>query len=244
MTPFVIDSPSQFPLPGLPSLNSDQYTTDFNEVKLLGRTTSLSRTSDQTLAARFWQSSSGPNYFWDGVTVALGKERHTTLSENARLLALVNVAIVDAFMAAWHGKKTYNFWRPLTAIVLADTDGNTATIADPDWTPLLVTPPYPDYPSGLDSVSAAAVTVLANYFGSNTSFTVNTDSTVPDLVGVTRSFPDFPSALDEIVNARIWGGIHFRFADVDGRQLGTSVAQYILANSFQPVHGKHSGQLK
>jgi hypothetical protein len=213
-------------------------------VKLLGAILSPSRTADQTLAALFWQSTSGPYYIWDTVAVSLSKQRNLTLSENARLLALVNVAIIDAFIAAWNGKRTHNFWRPITAIQLADTDGNPATIPDPAWTPLLVTPPYPDQPSGLNSVSAAAATVLADFFGTNTAITVQTDSTVPGLAGVTRFFPDIDSALDEVVEARIWGGIHFRYADVDGRRMGTSVASYILENALTPVHGKHTGQSK
>jgi hypothetical protein len=244
MPPFLINSPTQFPVPVPPALTSAQYTVDFNEVKLLGAILSPSRTADQTLAALFWQSTSGPYYIWDTVAVSLSKQRNLTLSENARLLALVNVAIIDAFIAAWNGKRTHNFWRPITAIQLADTDGNPATIPDPAWTPLLVTPPYPDQPSGLNSVSAAAATVLADFFGTNTAITVQTDSTVPGLAGVTRSFPDFASALDEVVEARIWGGIHFRYADVDGRRMGTSVASYILENALTPVHGKHTGQSK
>ena len=244
MSPFVINSPTQFAVPVPPALTSAQYTVDFNEVKLLGSVGSPSRTADQTLAARFWASNSGPNYIWDTVAVDLSEQRNLTLSENARLLALVNLAIIDSFIAAWNGKQTHNFWRPITAIQLADTDGNPATVPDPAWTPLLITPPFPDQPSGLNTYSAAAATILAAFFGSDTSITVQTDSTVTDLAGVTRSFPDIPSALDEVVDVRVWGGIHFRYADVDGRQLGTSVALYILANALTPLHGKHSGQSK
>jgi hypothetical protein len=236
MPPFVINSPTQFPVAAPPAMTSAQYTTEFNEVKLLGSTASPSRTSDQTLAARFWGSSSGGHYFWNSVAVSLMKERHTNLSENARVLALMNVALIDSFIAAWNGKKLHNFWRPITAIQLADTDGNPATTADPGWTPLLPTPPYPDQPSGLNAVSAASATVLADFFGSNTSFIVPTDSTVPGLAGVTRFFPDFPSALDEVVDARVWGGIHFRYADIAGREMGTAVASYVLANALRPVH--------
>jgi hypothetical protein len=234
-TPWAIESPSQFPLPGPPALGGAQYATDFNEVKEMGSASSASRTDDQTLLARFWASGIS----WDRVAVALGADRHTTLSENARLLAMVNVAVADAGIAVWNAKLSYGFWRPITAIQLADTDGNIATTADLNWTPLIPTPPYPDYPSGLVGTSAAAATVLAHFFGPNTSFTLDSSG----MPGVTRSFPDFSAALDEAVDARIFSGIHFRFADVDARQLGTAVASYIINNSFQPVHGEHNGQV-
>src|SRR4030095_420787 len=174
-------------VPSPPALTSAEYTAEFEEVKRLGAVASPSRTADQTLAARFWASTSGPQYIWNTVARTLSEERHLTLSENVRLLAMMNLSFVDAFISAWNGKKTHNFWRPITAIQLADTDGNPATVPDPAWTPLLITPPYPDQPSGLNTVSAAAATVLAAFFGTDTAITVHTDSTVPGLAGVTRS---------------------------------------------------------
>ena len=120
--------------------------------------------------ARFWNIS--PNYLWNPVAVSLGAQRRSSLSENARLLAMVNVAMADAGIAVWHAKLSHNFWRPITAIQLAETDGNPATAADPNWTPLIPTPPYPDYPSGIVGVGSAAVTVLANCFGAETSFSM------------------------------------------------------------------------
>ena len=232
-TPFVIRSGAQFPQAGPPPLTSDQYATDFNEVKLLGSATSPSRTSDQTVLALFWQSSlSGPDYFWDRVAVSLGAQRRTSLSQNARILAMVNIALADAVIAAWYGKYKFAFWRPLTAIQNADDDGNAGTSTEAGWTPLLVTPPYPDYPSGLLSVSSAALAVIAHQFGQRSSFTVDSNG----MPGVVRFFPDVPAALDELVNARILAGIHFRTADVDAIKLGTAIGNYIIANSFQSVH--------
>jgi hypothetical protein len=239
MVPWVIQSPSQFLPPGPPALSSAQYAADFNEVKALGRSTGSTRSADQTAAGLFWQSASSPDYFWDRVAVRLADQHHTTLSENARLLAMVTIAIADAGIAAWNGKYHYVFWRPLTAIQLADTDGNPATVADPTWTPLLTTPPYPEYASGLDSVSAAAIAVLVSFFGSDTPFIV--DSSTP---GVMRSFANFPDALTELINARIWGGIHFRTADVDGVAQGTAVGNYIIANAFLSQHGNRNGQIR
>jgi hypothetical protein len=239
LVPWSIQSPSQFLPPGPPALSSAQYAADFNEVKLLGRATGSTRTADQTASALFWQSASSPDYFWDRVAARLGALHHTNLSENARLLAMVTIAIADAGIAAWNGKYHYVFWRPITAIQLADTDGNAATIADPTWTPLLTTPPYPEYPSGLLSVSSAAIAVLVSFFGPDTPFIV--DSSTP---GVTRSFANFPDALTELVNARIWGGIHFRTADVDAATLGTSLGNYIVANAFLSQHGERNGQIR
>jgi membrane-associated phospholipid phosphatase len=232
MTPWVIGSPSQFRPAGQPALGSARYATDFKETQSMGSLSSSIRTADQTLAAQFWNAST-PAYFWDTLALALGAQRHYTLSENAHLLALVNVAIADAAIACWEAKYHYVFWRPVTAIPLADTDGNPDTTADPTWTPLLTTPAFPEYPSGHSSVSGAAVTVLASYFGNGTSFSMDSDV----LLGVTRTFSSFPAALSEIQDARVFGGIHFRTACVDAQATGTAVANYILANAGQPVHG-------
>jgi hypothetical protein len=212
-------------------LDSARYATDFNEVKQVGSVSSVSRTADQTLLSRFWASSNGPNYFWNRAASSLANERRTTLSENARLFAVLNVAIADAGIAVWNAKLFYNFWRPITAIQLAENDGNIATAPDPDWAPLTPTPPYPDYPSGLVGTSAAGATVLERYFGARTSFILDSNG----MPGVTRFFPDFSAALDEVVSARVFSGIHFRFADEDARTLGATIANYVSANAFMPA---------
>jgi hypothetical protein len=155
---------------------------------------------------------------------------------------MINLSMADAGIAAWRGKLAYNFWRPITAIQLADTDGNPFTAQDGSWTPLLVTPPYPDYPSGLNSLAGAALRVLSDFFGENTYFIVGSDS--PTMAGVIRAFPNFDAAASEIVDVRVWSGIHFRFADEDARDLGRAIANYVIANAFQPLHGKKNGQLR
>jgi membrane-associated phospholipid phosphatase len=241
VTPWVIPSPLQFPLPGPPALNSARYTQDFEEVKAIGRSNSAVRTADQTLAAGFWGSSS-PNYFWGAVAIRLGEAQHTTLSENSRLLAQMTLAIADAAITVWRWKRTYDFWRPITAIEFAAFDGNPFTATEPNWTPLLANPAYPDYPSGHNGATSAALTVLSNFFGENTSFIV--DSNNPAQAGVTRSFSSFNAAKQEIVNTRVHAGIHFRFADEDARDLGTRIANYVIANAFQPLHGNKNGQLR
>jgi len=230
------------PLAGPPALTSAEYATDFNEVKSLGSINSATRTDDQTLSARFWATASSPTYQWNRVAVALGAERHTTLSENARILALLNVTIADACIAVWRGKHDYMFWRPITAIRLATSDNNPATLEDATWAPLITTPPYPDYPSGLCGLAGAALTVLADYFGENSSFVVDSDAAA--MAGVLRPFTSFAGAAGELVDARIVSGIHFRFADEDAIELGSGVADYILANACLPLHGQKTGQLR
>jgi len=234
MTPWAISSPSQFRPAGPPALTSTQYTKDFNETKTMGSASSSIRTADESVACQFWAASS-VTYFWNRVAVSLmDAERHTTLLEKSRLLALLNIALADAAIACWDAKYTYVFWRPVTAIPLGATDGNPATIEDSSWTPLIVTPAHPEYPSGHSTASGAAAAVLADFFGNETSLSFDSDVTI----GVTRSFTSFSSALDEIKDARIFGGIHFRSACDDGQATGQQVANYILKNGLQRLHGK------
>lgn len=155
-------------------MTSAQYTTDFNEVDSKGSISSTTRTSDETLFSQFW-ASAGATDFWDPVAISLAAQRHLTMSETSRLLALVNVAMGDAAIGCWDAKYTYVWWRPITAIQQAGTDGNPDTTPDPTWPPLIATPPFPEYPSGHSCVSGAAARVLADYFGDNTPITVTSD---------------------------------------------------------------------
>jgi membrane-associated phospholipid phosphatase len=232
MTPWVIQSPSQFQPAGPPDLTSARYTSVFNEVKSMGSATSTTRTADETLYATFWASST-PAYFFDTTALSLAAQHHPTLLEEARLLALLNVAMADAAIGAWEGKYYYVFWRPITGITLADTDGNPETEPDPAWMPLLVTPPFPEYPAAHPTLSSAAATVLAKQFGGHTSFNVISDSTFLPAEGVVRSFTNFPAAVTEVSNARVFGGIHFRSATDAGESLGAAVGTYVINNAFQ-----------
>ena len=166
---------------------------------------------------------------------AVGDQRRRSTLENARLLALLNLAMADAAIGCWEAKYTYVFWRPVTAIPLADTDGNPATTADPTWMPLFATPAHPEYPSDHSCVSGAAGVVLAEYFGERTRFRVESDV----MPGVVRSFVSFSTALEEVQNARIFASIHFRSATRDDQTLGTSVAEFVLDNALQPVDRRH-----
>ena len=140
--------------------------------------------------------------------------------------------MADAGIACWEAKYHYVFWRPVTAIPLADTDGNPATSPDPSWMPLFATPNHPEYPSGHSTVSGAAAVVLASFFGEKKHFTMDNDL----LIGVTRSYGSFSEALDEVRNARIFAGIHFRSACEDGQAIGMQVADWVLDHSLLPVH--------
>lgn len=140
VTPWVMQSPSQFRPPAPPALDSAEYTADFNEIKAMGSSASTSRTADETDAALFWNPGNPPD-FWDPVAVSLAAKHHFNLLQTAHLLAHVNLAMSDAMIGCWDAKYTYVSWRPITAIQLAGTDGNPDTAADPTWTPLLVTPP-------------------------------------------------------------------------------------------------------
>ncbi len=235
--PWVIRSPSQFRTAGPVSLISDQYTADFNETKSMGGSTNSGRTNDQTLAANFWQVGNPPDY-WDQVVTSLAAEHHYSMVRTARLLALVNLGMADAIIGCWDAKYTYSSWRPITAIQLGDTDGNDSTSPDSAWTPLITTPPFPEYPSAHSCASGAPGRILSQTFGEETSFSVVSNA----IPGVTRQFHSFSAALQEVMNARVFGGIHFRTACVDGTALGISVGDYVMTHALVPLRGKYSRQ--
>jgi hypothetical protein len=236
VTPWVMRSPSQFRTPGPVAMTSDQYLADFNETKSMGSATNSGRTADATLYANFWQAGNPPDY-WDPVAISLAAQHHYSAVQTARLLALVNMGTADAIIGCWDAKYTYSSWRPVTAIQLADTDGNDATAADTAWTPLIVTPPFPEYPSAHSCASGAATRILSQSFDEESTFNVVSNA----MPGVTRQFRNFSAALAEVVNARIYGGIHFRTACVDGTALGFSVGDYVLAHAIVPLHGGRKG---
>ena len=239
MTPWVIGAPSQFRPGGPPDLTSARYAADFNETKTMGSISSPIRTAHETIYSWFWAASTA-TYLWNHVADSLiddddsdrWDERRNSLLENARVLALLDLAMADAAIACWEAKYHYVFWRPVTAIPLADTDENPATSPDPNWAPLFATPPHPEYPSGHSTVSGAAAVVLASFFGEKRHFTMDNDL----LIGVTRSFGSFSQALDEVKNARIFAGIHFRSACDDGQTTGIQVANWVLDNALLSVH--------
>ena len=200
----------------------------------MGAKNSTLRTADQTQAARFWSDFSGtvtPPGHWTQITLALAQSNHLVLSEKAHLLALVQIALADAGIACWDAKYTYNFWRPVTAILRAD-DGNPKTEPDPEWESLLIAPAFPEYVSGHSTFTGAGAQVLRRWFKrDDLAFTVTSD-TVP---GVVRHFSSLTSVADEIGRSRIWGGIHFHSADADGQDLGRRVGDWVFDHSLVPL---------
>jgi hypothetical protein len=232
VTPWVIKSPSQFRPPAPPALDSLEYAMDLNETKLMGSDSSSTRSPDQTDLALFWQAGNPPD-FWDPVAIALAEKHHFSMLRTARLLAQVNLAMADAMIGCWDTKYTYAFWRPITAITLADKDGNPETASDLHWMPLIITPPFPEYTSAHSCASGAAARVLSHYFGEDTAITVTNDA----LPGQERRYRSIPAALEEIVDARVLGGIHFRNSCKVGQNLGDAVGKYVVEHSMRRIDG-------
>jgi hypothetical protein len=233
--PFALHAGSQFRPPPPPALSSRQYAAAFNEVKDFGRANSTIRTPQQTEVARFWEGKAGtpgvPGY-WNEIAERAAVSQNNTLDQNARLFAQLNVTLADSIIAHFDAKYTYNRWRPITAIQLADQNGNPDTVADPTWTPLLNTPPNPSYVSGHAVLSGAAATVLAHFFATDDiAFSLTSE----DLKGVTHSFASFSAAAAEAENSVVWGGIHFRFDVTAGDALGQAVGRFVDQRFFQPL---------
>lgn len=234
MTPFAVQSHSQFQPGPPPALNSPEYAAGFNETKAFGRADSAVRTADQTLVARLWQSPLPYFQIWNRVAQDVAQARELSLPQSARLFAMMDVALSDALGTSFASKYAYALWRPITAIHRAGEDGNAATEADPTWAPLHVnTPPYPTYAGNAATIGAACATVLAHAFGTD-AVEFDVDWGRYGFAGVTRSYSSFSAAAGEAADSRIYGGIHFRFDSVAGRQIGTDVAAYVIENVLQP----------
>ena len=255
--PFILNSPSQFRSAGPYSLSSPQWAADYNEVKEIGSLNSATRTAAQTHAASFWQTNPAANY--NGLAARFVGQFGLGVSDSARLFAMLDLSAADAIINTWNDKYHYRFWRPITAIRQGDTDGNADTLADPTWTPLfsagfptspplpasplpvggvggpLGTPPYPDHVSGATAYASASMHALASFFGSDVMSTgfFLTSGRYP---GEQRPFARFSDVTNEIVEARIWAGIHYRNADVQAANLGREVEQYIHETQFDFVH--------
>jgi hypothetical protein len=226
--PFIVPDVTKLRSDGPNALTSAAYAQDFNEVKAYGSLTSTVRTADQTDAALFWQAN-GAGLF-NQIFRQLANTQGLDIAEAARLFAMADMAGADGAIGCWNDKYHWKFWRPITAIRLADTDENPATQADPDWTPLFATPPFPEHPSGHSCVSGAVTSTLSDFFGTK-KIAFSTFSTFS---GTTREFDRFSDAIKEIIDARVWAGIHFRTADVQGSVMGKKISHYVR-DYFQPV---------
>jgi hypothetical protein len=230
--PFLIRSASQFRSDGPYSLTSRKYARDFAEVKELGSLGSTARTTDQTLAANYWALN--PPATWNRIFRTLSTQNGLSTVENARFFAMLYLTASDALISVWDDKERWSFWRPMTAIHEADTDGNPKTEEDDAWVPLIANPPYPEHPSGHTGLSGSIVATLRTFFGTDKMSWSDTNS------AGTRSFTRFSDAIEEIVDARVWSGIHFRNADEQGAKIGRQVAKYRDKHFFERAHRHHS----
>jgi hypothetical protein len=220
MRSFVIPRNDMFRTAGPPALTSAQFTGDLSEVRALGGATSTVRTQDQTEAAIWWHDRRLGE--WE-IKRQLASTQHLSTLQTARMFAMADVANADSLIACFNEKKYWSFWRPVTAVQES---------GDPTWMPLLITPPFPDYTSGHTCSTATVMAALRAFFGrDDIPFSAySADS------GTVRHFTSFSSALAEVVEARIWGGVHFRTADVEGAEIGNGVARYVLSHEFKRRH--------
>jgi membrane-associated phospholipid phosphatase len=227
LKPFVIRDVSDFRTPGPPALTSSKYAEEVAEVASLGSATSTTRTADQTEAAVFWHDRRSVN--WE-IKRQLAVTQRLSVLQTARLFVLADMVVADAGTACFQEKYRWAFWRPVTAIHEADTDGNPQTVADAGWAPLLVTPPFPEYPSGHAAGTGSRMSAFTAFFGRDSipfsGFSVDANAT--------RHYSRFSQAVTEVIGARIWGGIHFRTADVHGAAQGAAITAYTVSHHFRP----------
>ena len=223
VTPFGLEEGSQFRAPPPPALHTGKYANDYNEVKLVGRIDSPFRPQDRTDVARFYAAAT-PIQTWNPAARQVSAAQGKTLSENARIFALLAMAMADGSIAVFDTKYFYNRWRPITAIWNADLDDNRHTDPDPTWLPLIATPPFPSYSSAHATLSGAARAVLERAFGKHGLAITLTN---PQL-GLVLNYTSWKQITDDIDDARVYGGIHFRFDQEAGAHQGRKVGKYIL----------------
>lgn len=229
MPTFALQKADQFRIEPFPAMASERYAQDFNEVKRIGQKDSPYRSAEQTSIAKFWYEFSEMG--WNRVTAAALKTKKLDLWATARLFALVDIALADAYIAGWDSKFHYNFWRPYTAIRRAETDGNPNTAADLQWEPSEPTPPVHDYPSTHSALGSAAATVLAQVLGDNVQFTFESSTAT----GSPRTFKSFTQAANENAESRVLAGIHFRFSCEKGLELGKAIGEWTVKNYLSPL---------
>ncbi len=237
VSPWVMATPDQFRPEAPPALDSVEYAESFNRVKELGALNSATRTADQTELAMFWANdrdgTSKPPGHWNQIAAVIAEQEGATLLENARMYAILNVAMADTAISVWDAKYAYELWRPLTGIREADTDGNDLTISDPTWQPLADALPYPNtpafpaYTSGHATFGSTAATILALFFGSDDiAFSIGSD----ELEGVVRHFTSLSQAAQENADSRMYLGVHWDFDNEVGLLQGQALGQYIFDN--------------
>jgi len=233
VTPFGIKRASDFRLDPPPALTSNKYAKTYNEVMTVGGVDSTERPQDRADVVHFY-AVSGPNLVFGEALRQIAKQQQLSLSENARALALLSMAINDSLVASFFNKYHYNYWRPETAIRAGDTDGNRKTEADPNFLPFILTPCFPSYPSNHGSGTNAAAEVMRRLYGeAGHSITVSN----PALPTIVLQYTSFQQIADDVSDARVYGGIHFRTDQVAGAQLGRAVAIEVYKNNLRPTNG-------
>ena len=233
MRPFALERLSQFRAEGPPDLSSDQWATDFNEVKAFGALTGSSRTPEQTEIGRFYveNPAAQANRNIRGIAAAEGLQ----LPDSARFFAQTYVAAADSLIACWDSKYYFNFWRPVTAIRAADTDGNDATEPDPTWSPISNTPIHPEYPAAHGCLTSALANTLADFFGTKKLSITLTSTSVPGVPLAAHTFTSTDDMIKEIIDARIYAGYHYRTSAVHGTVMGKKIAHWVSKHYFQPL---------
>jgi hypothetical protein len=239
VTPFTMKDDSQFRVDPPPDLTSAVWAEDFEEVKAVGDFSSASRTPEQTEIGYFW-ADSGP-ILWQNSLRYISNRYLNNVGDSARMFALADVSLADAQIACWDSKYFYNFWRPITAIRLGDQDGNPATEVDPVWQPLINTPNFPEYPSGHAAISGAVTRALRLFFRTD-DVTFQMTTTNPNAVQTTRTFARFSQAESEVVDARVYVGIHYRNTDRVSRTQGVQVANWVFKHQFRPLGDSRFGE--
>jgi hypothetical protein len=225
--PFAIRRQSQFRTSGPLDMTSAGYAAEFNEVKGLGSSTSTTRTTAQTELARFVTANPLVMMYKSYRDIAIAKR--LSLSRSARLLAMLSVSTADAMIGCWNDKAYWSFWRPITAIQLADTDGNAATTQQTDWLPLFPNPPYPDHPSGYNCFTGSMMAAGKAFFGTDRVRISLTNSAI----GATRTYTRLSHVVRDTINGRIYTGFHFRTPDVQGARLGRNTAIWVTDRYFE-----------
>jgi hypothetical protein len=230
--PFVLTGPARFRSPPPPELTSDRYTRDYNEVKAKGALTGSTRTPEQTDIAWFWLDNFGA--VLNRGLRTLAAKHVAKIGDRARLYALANLAGADALITSWDSKKLYRVWRPSTAIQEGEFDGNPDTAGDPAWLPFTNNPPYPDYQSGANSITAGIMRAAALFFGTD-NMSVELTTSNPNAIKKKRTYSSFSAVMAQMVNVRVFHGLHFRFADKEGRMGGEQSAEYVVDHALLPI---------
>jgi len=229
VVPFTLKDSTQLTAsPPPPHLSSGEYARQYNEVKALGSVNSAVRTQAQTDLALFYSD----NFIalWERTLRGIAAANLNDIGDSALLFALANISAADALITAWHDKRYWNFWRPITAIREGDNDGNPQTAGDPTWIPLIPTPPYPEYTSGANNLTGAMTRTLELFFGDKLTFTVTSTP-----VNKSMTYDRFSDMADDVVIVRIYQGIHFHSADAVGRRQGTRAADWAFSHFLRPL---------